>query len=1115
MPYLQKRLLIRVFLLLLLTLCAVGWLVRPVLARQTPKELVQQGNRHWDEKSYSLAEEAYRKALAADPKLPERPELELRIAIVLLREREWDSAVSAMEDYVKAYRNTLWEARAQIWRGRLYATVYHNGYRVGKKIVRGNDVPKSEGKETPKRLDLRAEDSAKQFEAFYRAKQLMDRFRSARLAPEERRSLTADEIELNFDLANLSRTMRDSGRFDGASVDWDLNPTEPFDPRWPSPKQTMYLYQQIIALDSAQPGSNRHQTVLARLAEAAFILDLRQQMTWNPFAYVGRRWVRVPWVTIPYIVTDPIQLLEETLKRYPNDPEADQIAFTIANWIEQKGDLPGALNAYSDFLTRYPNSRWAVIARRRMDVLLQPGMSLETPLATQPGKPLVLTLKTHNISLVHFTAYRIHPETIFGHVAAKPEDPAYHPPFENIRDYFTVPEVVAAYHKEKVVEWTATTSNNGKHNFAENMVTTPLDTLGAYIIEAHPEGHDEIRSTTLALVSDMTLVQKVDKDSVLVYTADALTGKPLPEVKLTLWEPVHIYEGGEARDAVYTAGTTDASGIFHAKLPTPFHEENHGWMRRVCEVFACAGGNRYALTNPTNYDTNDEGVPIASGERAFRAYITTDRPLYRPNQEVHYRVVMTQGLPGRYHPAANKTIAILLSGPRGELLRKEVTLSAFGSYNDTFPLPNDAALGDYTVSAETPKAVMAPDTFDYGDTRFRVEEYKKPEFTVTVTPEKAQVRVGEKLKVTVAARYFFGVPVANAMVHYKVLRVPYLHVPPFPPRLAWYRPTDDLNPDPYSNLGRRRDYSYWGAPDTAYREGDVTTNAQGEAQIEFPTDPPRTPRGSKSNPAADADQYFSIGVTVTDDTRRQVTGSGAARANALQFHAWMHTDRHFLLLGDALKLEVRTRDGNDRPFGAEGQITLWRQIPEVPEQRVKDPKTGKERILVKYVPPREERDGVLIATTDAAQEGNSLVYWHPEIAAEYRLEYTAKDAWGHEIQTSLHTLVYGPNFDNHIYDEDSRFEMRPEYGDYHVGDTARLLLVTPKRDCYVLFTEQAIGGIQRYRTIFVPGRSAIITVPIHDDYIPNAQFVATVVWDGRVSETEASVGVPAEDRIFA
>src|SRR5579871_2346480 len=144
MPYLQKRLLIRVFLLLLLTLCAVGWLVRPVLARQTHKELVQQGNRHWDEKSYSLAEEAYRNALAADPKLPERPELELRIAIVLLREREWDSAVSAMEDYVKAYRNTLWEARAQIWRGRLYATVSHNGYRVGKKIVRGNDVPKSE-----------------------------------------------------------------------------------------------------------------------------------------------------------------------------------------------------------------------------------------------------------------------------------------------------------------------------------------------------------------------------------------------------------------------------------------------------------------------------------------------------------------------------------------------------------------------------------------------------------------------------------------------------------------------------------------------------------------------------------------------------------------------------------------------------------------------------------------------------------------------------------------------------------------------------------------------------------------------------------------------------------
>ena len=40
--------------------------------------------------------------------------------------------------------------------------------------------------------------------------------------------------------------------------------------------------------------------------------------------------------------------------------------------------------------------------------------------------------------------------------------------------------------------------------------------------------------------------------------------------------------------------------------------------------------------------------------------------------------------------------------------------------------------------------------------------------------------------VTISGQYFFGGPVANAKVHYKVMRSPLVHPLPFAPRLPWF-----------------------------------------------------------------------------------------------------------------------------------------------------------------------------------------------------------------------------------------------------------------------------------------------------------------------------------------
>ncbi len=54
---------------------------------------------------------------------------------------------------------------------------------------------------------------------------------------------------------------------------------------------------------------------------------------------------------------------------------------------------------------------------------------------------------------------------------------------------------------------------------------------------------------------------------------------------------------------------------------------------------------------------------------------------------------------------------------------------------------------------------------------FKVQDYRKPDYQVQVTPERTRYVAGETVTVTVESRYFFGEPVANAPLEIKIYRL--------------------------------------------------------------------------------------------------------------------------------------------------------------------------------------------------------------------------------------------------------------------------------------------------------------------------------------------------------
>src|SRR5205814_8921559 len=103
----------------------------------------------------------------------------------------------------------------------------------------------------------------------------------------------------------------------------------------------------------------------------------------------------------------------------------------------------------------------------------------------------------------------------------------------------------------------------------------------------------------------------------------------------------------------------------------------------------------------------------------------------------------------------------------GKVFEEELPLSARSSFSDDLDIADEAPLGNYNITA----AIGDAKASGY----FEVQEYKKPEFKVKVTGPKEFAAVGEKVKFTVNANYFFGAPVTKADVHYYIYKQRYYH----------------------------------------------------------------------------------------------------------------------------------------------------------------------------------------------------------------------------------------------------------------------------------------------------------------------------------------------------
>ena len=144
-------------------------------------------------------------------------------------------------------------------------------------------------------------------------------------------------------------------------------------------------------------------------------------------------------------------------------------------------------------------------------------------------------------------------------------------------------------------------------------------------------------------------------------------------------------------------------------------------------------------------ETRRAPVEIVDGVALF---VETDKPIYKPGQTVHVRLMTLDALLKPRPYAAT----IEVQDAKGlKVFRKEAETDEFGMVTVDLPLSTEPNLGVWKLTA------IAGDQKTELD--LRVEEYVLPKYEVKVATEREWVLAGDPITGTVSGEYSFGKPV--------------------------------------------------------------------------------------------------------------------------------------------------------------------------------------------------------------------------------------------------------------------------------------------------------------------------------------------------------------------
>src|SRR5882672_2335344 len=547
---------------------------------------------------------------------------------------------------------------------------------------------------------------------------------------------------------------------------------------------------------------------------------------------------------------------------------------------QQEADYIKALELFRRLTREFAKgqTRYYDQAVEQIKQITDPTISVAVSNIFLPDSELQCSVEARNIRHVDFALYKIDLTEDVRFTKNLKEDEGE----GDVESWIQKPRVAG---RVPVKTWSRDLDAKGDHKpRTEEVRINGKLPLGAYLLEARS---GSLSARDLVLITDAALVLKSSAKQALVYFSNAVTGAPIANASVTLWESYYDNNKWHSRRM---AQTTNSDGL------TAFQLKNVSSSRNL--YAAAASSNRQAFASGYAGGNNPAGD-------AWRIYAFTDRPAYRPKETVQWKFIARRHGGGAYSTPANEIVEYQINDPRGTKVSEgKATLNSFGSAWGSLELSEQLPLGEYNIQFWDQGRKNA-----IGSAKlFRLEEYKLPEFKVAVTtPEedgrKKSFRLGEKVEVNIQADYYFGGPVSNASVEVVVYQNPFYHY--------WYPHRD--YPWYYEDIDRQG-RSYYGGQGSIIKRETIKTDATGKAVLTFDS-----PRENYNQ-----DFEYRIEARVTDSSRREIVSSDTVRVTRQRYYVYPRPAQNIYRPKDKVTVDIKALDANEQPVTTEGTVKVTR-----------------------------------------------------------------------------------------------------------------------------------------------------------------------------------------------
>ncbi len=439
-----------------------------------------------------------------------------------------------------------------------------------------------------------------------------------------------------------------------------------------------------------------------------------------------------------------------------------------------------------------------------------------------------------------------------------------------------------------------------------------------------------------------------------------------------------------------------------------------------------------------------------------RTYVYTDRPIYRPGQEVFLKGLYRVNFDGAFEIFKDHDVQVTIRDSKGNtILTQNVPVSLYGTFAASVKLPMDAPLGTYSISALSGYSAS-----------FDVEEYVGAAFEAKASSNKEEYAAGDTATISTTGTYYFGVPLDGGSLSYSITSQNFYF---------------DRYKDEYFNFGGDWYNCYdCGYGDTYLKSGKTALDNVGAATVSLPLDFNALYTGDDRNQS----KLFVFHGTIKDKQGKSVSFQKSFIVHRGDYYLGVKADPSFMAVKQPFTLRLKTVDTKGTPVSESG-ITVTVNKVSWPSAKRQEVDGGY------YNRPQRVLTPVITKTITTSGTGDYAEQLQLADAGSYEMVARGKDSHGNEVQGTSEIYIYGAGTVDVQPTNNATLNLTADKKDVKVGDAASFIIQNPYPHAKALVTIER-GHIFTYEVIDLTQSIYKYSFPIKEEYTPNV-FASVVL----------------------